>query len=160
MFDDSMIASAFSIARFTVRSNQRWAMDLTHVPCGTDGWGHLTAAIDCHDREIAGFEFALRGRAQEAERALEEDCLARFGTLGPDGPTPVVRSDNGLFFKADTFALLAATIGCARSSSLLIRLNRMASLSASFAASRSSVFGSPTSATSPMPKLSLLGEIS
>jgi len=65
------------------RSDERWAMDVTHVPCGADGWGHLTAVIDCHDREVNGFEFALRGRAREAERALEEACLARFGTLRP-----------------------------------------------------------------------------
>jgi putative transposase len=49
-------------------------MNVTHVPCGADGWGHLTAIIDCHDCEMAGFEFALRGRAKEAERALEEAC--------------------------------------------------------------------------------------
>ena len=55
------------------------------MPCGADGWGHLTAVIDCHDREVTGFEFALRGRAKEAERALEEACLARFGTLRPPG---------------------------------------------------------------------------
>ena len=24
------------------RSNERWAMDVTHIPCGADGWGHLT----------------------------------------------------------------------------------------------------------------------
>jgi putative transposase len=74
------------------RSDERWATDVTHIPCGADGWGHLTAVIDCHDREITGFEFALRGRAKEAERALEEACLARFGTLRPDGSTPVVRA--------------------------------------------------------------------
>ncbi len=85
------------------RSDQRWAMDLTHIPCGADGWGHLTAVIDCHDREVTGYEFALRGRAKEAERALEEACLARFGTLRPDGPTPVVRSDNGLIFQSRRF---------------------------------------------------------
>jgi putative transposase len=85
------------------RSNERWAMDLTHVPCGADGWGHLTAVIDCHDREVAGFEFALRGRAKEAERALEEACLARFGTLRPQGPRPLVRSDNGLIFQSRRF---------------------------------------------------------
>ena len=78
-------------------------MDVTHVPCGADGWGHLTAVIDCHDREVTGFEFALRGRAKEAERALEEACLARFGTLRPDGPTPVMRSDNGLIFQSRRF---------------------------------------------------------
>jgi putative transposase len=85
------------------RSDERWAMDVTHVPCGADGWGHLTAVIDCHDREVNGFEFALRGRTREAERALEEACLARFGTLRPLGPTPVVRSDNGLIFQSRRF---------------------------------------------------------
>jgi transposase InsO family protein len=64
------------------------------------GLGHLAAIIDCCDREIVGWEFSLRGRAREAERALEEACLARFGTLRPEGPTPVVRSDNGLIFTA------------------------------------------------------------
>ena len=75
------------------RSDERWAMDVTHIPCGADGWGHLTAVIDCHDREVTGYEFALRGRAKEAERALEEACLARFGTLRPEGSTPVIRSE-------------------------------------------------------------------
>ena len=55
--------------------------DLTHAPCGADGWGHQTAVIDCHDREVTGYEFALRGRSKEAERALEAACMARFGTL-------------------------------------------------------------------------------
>ena len=85
------------------RSNERWAMDVTHVSCGADGWGHLTAVIDCHDREVTGYEFALRGRAKEAERALEEACLARFGTLRPEGSTPVIRSDNGLIFQSRRF---------------------------------------------------------
>jgi putative transposase len=85
------------------RSDQRWAMDVTHVPCGRDGWGHLTAVIDCHDREIVGWEFALRSRAKEAERALEEACIGRFGTLRPQGRTPVIRSDNGLIFQSRRF---------------------------------------------------------
>jgi hypothetical protein len=33
------------------------------IYCGKDGWGHLAAVIDCGDREVAGFEFALRGWA-------------------------------------------------------------------------------------------------
>jgi len=64
---------------------------------------HLAAVIDCHDREVVGYEFALRGRAREAERALEEACIRRFGTLRPDGTTPVVRSDNGLIFQSRRF---------------------------------------------------------
>ncbi|MCL4731819.1 MAG: hypothetical protein KJ044_15485, partial [Planctomycetes bacterium] len=30
-------------------------------------------------------------------------CLARFGTLRPDGATPVIRSDNGLIFQSKRF---------------------------------------------------------
>ena len=59
----------------TAASHQRWAMDVTHIPCGADGWAHLTTVIDCHDREVIGYEFALRGRAKEAERAVEAACL-------------------------------------------------------------------------------------
>jgi putative transposase len=56
-------------------------LDATHIACGVDGWGHLVAVIGWYDREIIGWEFALRGRANEAERALDTACLARFGTL-------------------------------------------------------------------------------
>jgi len=86
-----------------LQSNHRWAVDVTHIPCRQDGWGHLTAVIDCHDREIVGYEFALRGRAKKAERALEAACLARFGTLRPVGSTPILRSDNGLIFQSRRF---------------------------------------------------------
>jgi putative transposase len=82
---------------------KRWAMDLTHIHCGRDGWGHLAATIDCHGRELIGFKIGLRGRAREAERALEEACIGRFGTLRPTGLTPVVRSDNGLIFQSRQF---------------------------------------------------------
>jgi len=78
-------------------------MDLTHVYCGEDGWGRLAAIIDCHDREIVGWEFSLRGRAREAEPALEKACLHRFGTLRPDGPEPTIRSDNEPIFTARRF---------------------------------------------------------
>jgi len=84
-------------------SNVRWAMDVTHIYCGNDGWAHLAAVIDCHDRELIGYEFALRGRAREAERALEQACIVRFGTLRPEGATPTVRSDNGLIFQSRKF---------------------------------------------------------
>ena len=85
------------------QSNERWALDMSLVPCGGDGWAHLAAVIDCHDREVIGYEFALRGRAKEAERAIEEACIARFGTLRPEGQTPLLRSDNGLIFQSRRF---------------------------------------------------------
>lgn len=78
-------------------------MDVTHIHCGGDGWAHLSAVIDCHDRELVGYEFSLRARAREAERALEEACIERFGTLRPTEQKPVVRSDNGLIFQSRRF---------------------------------------------------------
>jgi putative transposase len=106
------------------RSNERWAMDVTHVYCGRDGWGHLAAVIDCYDREIVGYEFALRGRAKEAERALEQACLARFGTLRPTGDTPTLRSDNGLIFTSSRFREACRSTACPRSSSPRTRPSR------------------------------------
>jgi len=37
------------------------------------------------------------------ERALEEACIRRFGTLRPSRITPVMRSDNGLVFQSRRF---------------------------------------------------------
>ena len=84
------------------RSNQRWAMDVTPVACGRDGWAHVAAVIDCHHRELVGYEFALRGRAKEAERAVEAACLRGFGTLRPRG-APVLCIDNGLIVQSRRF---------------------------------------------------------
>ena len=75
---------------------------MTPIPCGQDGWAHLAAIIDCHAREIVGYEFALRSRAKEAERAVEAACLQRFGTLRPMN-APGLRSDNGLIFQSRRF---------------------------------------------------------
>ena len=33
--------------------DERWAMDVTHVFCGQDGWAHLAAVIDCHSWPIS-----------------------------------------------------------------------------------------------------------
>jgi hypothetical protein len=56
------------------------------------------ATIDGHDRAIVGWAFALRGRTQETERALDMVCLTRFGTLRPTGAAPLLRSDTELVF--------------------------------------------------------------
>ncbi len=80
-------------------------MDVTPIPCGQDGWGHLTVVVDCHEWELIGYGFVLLGRAKEAERAIEAPCLAppRFRTLRPGGTTPVLRSENGLIFQGRRF---------------------------------------------------------
>jgi putative transposase len=78
-------------------------MDLTPIYCGIDGWGHLAAVTDCHDREVVGYEFPLRGRDKEAERVLEAACLKRFVTSRSSEQTVVIRSDNGLAFQGRRF---------------------------------------------------------
>lgn len=83
-------------------SDERWATDLTRVDCGVDGWGHFVGVIDCHDRQLVGWELALRGRAREAVRALEAACIKRFGCLRPSKP-PILRSDNGKVFIAKAY---------------------------------------------------------
>lgn len=83
--------------------NLRWAMDVTHVDCGRDGWAHLAAVIDCCDREVIGYELSLRARARESEHALEEACIRRFGTLRPDCSSLILRSDKGLIFTSKRF---------------------------------------------------------
>ncbi len=39
-------------------------MDVTRVP--SRRLGHLTAVIDCHDRDVTSFEFALRDLLESA----------------------------------------------------------------------------------------------
>ncbi len=53
------------------RSNERWGRWTSRIPCGRDGWADLAAVINCHDRGVIGYEFALRSRAKQAERAVE-----------------------------------------------------------------------------------------
>lgn len=43
-----------------IAPNVLWQTDLTSVWCGEDGWGYLTAVIDCFDRSILGWSFSLR----------------------------------------------------------------------------------------------------
>ncbi len=77
-------------------------MDVTHTACGQDRWAHLAAVIDSHGRAVIGYEFALRSRAKEVERAVEAAYVARLGTLRPE-VAPVFRSDNGLIFHSRRF---------------------------------------------------------
>jgi putative transposase len=58
------------------RPNERWAIDVTHVFSGQDGWCHLTAIIDCCDRTIVGWRLSRSGVARIAAAALE-DALRR-----------------------------------------------------------------------------------
>ncbi len=54
-------------------------------------------------REVTGYEFALRGRAKEAERAPRRPAWHASALCALRVPTPVIRSDNGLIFQSRRF---------------------------------------------------------
>lgn len=76
-------------------------MVIAHISCGADGCGHLAVVNIGHEREIVGREFALCGRTIEAEHALEEACIQRFGSLRVPACAPIVPRDNGLILQVD-----------------------------------------------------------
>jgi putative transposase len=85
------------------RSNERWAIDTTHILCGSDGWAHLTAVIDCCDRNIVGWRFSQSGSSKIASAALE-DALRLRGIKNREDSNLILRSDNGLVFGAKEFS--------------------------------------------------------
>jgi hypothetical protein len=111
------------------RSDERWAIDMTHMPCGTDGWGHLTAVIDCPDREVTGFELAYAAAPRKPNarsRKLAWHVLAPFvGRVRRPWcvATTVRSSGRGVSVRP------VVIIGCARSSSRRISWNKMGQLS-------------------------------
>ncbi len=88
------------------QSNERWAIDTTHLICGRDGWCHLTAVIDCHDRSLVGWRLSKSGKASVAAGALEDALRARR----PTRPL-TIRSDNGLVFGAADFVRVVKQYG-------------------------------------------------
>jgi putative transposase len=80
-------------------SDERWAIDTTTVMCGRDGWAHLTAIIDCFDRQIVGWRFSRSGVATVAAATLEDALRDR-----KPGSDLLLRSDNGLVFGSRAFS--------------------------------------------------------
>ena len=75
--------------------DQRWATDLCRV------WGGLLTlalVIDCHSRELLGWQLSRSGKATTAASALEQALITRYGTLGRPTKPFLLRSDNGLIF--------------------------------------------------------------
>lgn len=90
------------------KPNQRWAIDATHVMCGTDGWCHLTAIIDCCDRSIVGWRLSRSGVSKIAAAALEDGLRARGIRHAPE---LTLRSDNGLVFGSKMFVSVVKRYG-------------------------------------------------
>ena len=91
--------------------NERWATDLCRVWAGRDGWQSLALVIDCHTRELLGWQLSRSGKATTAMSVLEQALIARFGTLGSVTTPFLLRSDNGLVFTSRAYTRLVRSYG-------------------------------------------------
>jgi putative transposase len=91
--------------------NQRWATDLCRIWGGRDGWLTLALVIDCHTRQLLGWQLSRTGRATTAAAALEQALIARFGTLDRVLESFLLRSDNGLVFTRRHYTRLVRSYG-------------------------------------------------
>lgn len=93
------------------RPVERWSMDLCRVWGGRDGWLTLALAMDCHTRQLLGWQLSRTGKATAAAAALEQALIARFGTLGRVPAPVLLRSDNGLVFTSRHYTRLVRSYG-------------------------------------------------
>lgn len=95
----------------TTRPNLRWSTDLARVWCGKDRWCTLALVMDCHTRELLGWQLSCSAKAKTAESALEHALINRFGCLGRVPQKFKLRSDNGLVFCSKTYTRLVKSYG-------------------------------------------------
>jgi putative transposase len=81
------------------------------VWAGRDGWLVLALVIDCHTRELLGWQLLRSGKATTAAAALEQALIARFGSLAPVPQPFLLRSDNGLVFTSRAYTRLVGSYG-------------------------------------------------
>ena len=93
------------------RPDERWSTDLCRVWGGRDGWLSLALVMDCHTRELLGWQLSRTGKATTAGAALEQALIARFGSLGRVSTPFLLRSDNGLVFTSQHFRRLTKSYG-------------------------------------------------
>ena len=93
------------------RPDERWATDLCRIWGGRDGWLTLALVIDCHTRELLGWQLSQSGKASTAGAALEQALIARFGSLGKVTSPFLLRSDNGLVFTSRHYTRLVRSYG-------------------------------------------------
>jgi len=93
------------------RPDERWSTDLCRVWGGRDGWLTLALVMDCHTRQLLGWQLSRTGKATTAAAALEQALIARFGTLGRVPSAFLLRSDNGLVFTSRHYTRLVRSYG-------------------------------------------------
>jgi putative transposase len=95
----------------TVRPNQVWQADLTKVWAGPAvGWAYLVSVIDCHTREIVGWDLSARCRTDEALAAVQQAVLERL-PAGSRGAGLTLTTDNGTQFTSARFLETLAELG-------------------------------------------------
>lgn len=93
------------------RPDERWSTDLAHLRAGRDQWVSLALVMDCHTRELLGWQLSRSGKATTASSALEQALITRFGTLGRVREPFLLRSDNGLVFTSRSYTALIRIYG-------------------------------------------------
>ena len=91
--------------------NQRCSTDLCRVWGGQDGWLSLALVMDCHTRELLGWQLSKTGEASTAVSALEHALIYRFLCLDKVPERFLLRSDNGLVFSSRKYTALVKSYG-------------------------------------------------
>ena len=92
---------------------ERFAAPIKQLIEADPSFGYRTVAlvIDCHTRELLGWQRSRSGRATTAMSALEQALIARFGTLGRATTPLLLRSDSGLVFTSRAYTRLVPSYG-------------------------------------------------
>ena len=93
------------------RPDERWSTDLCRVWGGRDGWLSLALVMDCHTRQLLGWQLSRSGKATTAAAALEQALISRYGSLGRVPAPFLLRSDNGLVFTSRHYTRLVRSYG-------------------------------------------------
>lgn len=67
--------------------------------------------IDCHTRELLGWQLSRSGRSKTAEATLEQALITRYGCLGRVTKPFLLPSDNRLVFTSRSYTALVKNYG-------------------------------------------------
>jgi len=91
--------------------DKRWATDLCRVWGGRHGWLTLALVMDCHTRQVLGWQVSRSGKATTAAAALEQALITRYGVLARVSKPFLLRSENGLVFTSRIYTRLVRSYG-------------------------------------------------
>ena len=92
-------------------SNRRWASDMTWIKAWDGRKGRLAVIVDCGDRMVVAWRFALRIRHEDLCEMVREALFGRFGDELGKGCGIEFLSDNGPEYIAEGFRAFLAQMG-------------------------------------------------